>query len=62
MDYLIDDTTDVSQGVEMHTTGDPTGQGAWHARVSSNTYAWLIIMLALAGLWGLGRAFRSVRS
>lgn len=55
-----------TQGVAAGTTPvdltpNVTGDGAnsaWHKKMSSNSYAFLYVILALAALWGLGYSFR----
>lgn len=45
-----------------HVTGDNTDPGLWHRKISPNGYALGIIGGAVAALWLLGGAFRSVRA
>lgn len=48
-------------GVDLaQHAGDPAVKG--HQKIASNTYAWLFVVGAIAGLWLLGYTFRSVNS
>lgn len=38
------------------------GSVAGHAKIASNTYAWLFVVGALALVWVMGYFFRSVQS
>lgn len=49
------------QDLSMHT-GGKGGATPLHARVSSNAYAWLFVVGAVALIWTLGFTFRNVNS
>lgn len=66
---FVSDASGVDTTVyESYDGGDPTnsqqmpGGVAWHRRISPEVWLWLIVVGAIAGLWGIAGGFRKILS
>lgn len=67
---VLSDTDHVDNTVyESYDDGDPNNNqaqlprgNAWHRRISPETYIWVVVMGAVAGLWLIAGSFRKVLS
>lgn len=69
VDAAVSDTSGVDTSVyQSYDNGDPTSGSQqnrgvpWHRRMSPETWLLVIILAALASLWGIAGSFRKVLS